>query len=91
MSDQKANKVTNPFAKILMYLVAILLVGPVEGTKTLFRRTYSDNSDIVPTIIGVLSALASGIGIGYHLGWHLDAPTWKWLVSGLGATAATFL
>lgn len=90
MSDQKANKVTNPFAKILMYFVAIVLVGPIEGTKTLFRRTYSENDDIVPAIIGVLAALASGIGIGYHLGWHLDAPTWKWLVYGLGAAAGTF-
>src|SRR5690606_29529202 len=90
MSDQKANKVTNPFAKILMYFVAIVLVGPIEGTKTLFRRTYSENDDIVPAIIGVLAALASGIGIGYHLCWHLDAPTWRWLVYGLGAAAGTF-
>lgn len=81
-------KSMNIFAKIIAYCIAVPAVLINEGTRSLFRKTYTGP---INAIVGVLLALGVGIGTGYHFGWTADAATWKWVTFGVSSAVATFL
>ncbi|MBZ0189995.1 MAG: hypothetical protein K8F91_27370, partial [Candidatus Obscuribacterales bacterium] len=89
-SPTPSKKQINPFAKLLMYLFAVPAVGIGEGTKALFRKTYSRNESIIPLIVGAVVALATGIGAGYQAGWVNDLVLWKWVGYGVASATVSF-
>lgn len=88
--NERKNVPVNPFVKLITYIFVLPVVVCVEGTKSLFRKTYSQNDSAIPAIIGVLVSLLAGIGVGYNMGWLGEAAWYKWSSFGVGTTALSF-
>lgn len=88
--NERKNVPVNPFVKLITYIFVLPVVVFVEGTKSLFRKTYSGNDSAIPAIIGVLVSLLAGIGVGYNLGWLGEAAWYKWSSFGVVTTALSF-
>jgi|AGTN01.3.fsa_nt_gi hypothetical protein len=88
--NDRKNVPINPFVKLLTFIFVLPVVVCVEGTKSLFKKTYSQNDSAIPAIIGVLVSLLAGIGVGYNMGWLGEAAWYKWSSFGVGTTALSF-
>lgn len=87
---ERKNVPVNPFVKVITYLFVLPVVVFVEGSKGLFRKTYSHNDSILPVLIGVLVSLLAGIGVGYNMGWLGEAAWYKWSGFGVATTVLSF-
>lgn len=74
----------------VMIFFAIPIMAVVESARGLCRRTYAEGGPL-SGFLGVLVALAAGIGIGYYEGWVNNWGWAAWLTSGVAATVATFI
>lgn len=96
------NTPTNWFEDALFWVIAGLAFIFWEPTKGLFRGTYTKTRNYgdgnvvrdpnpLNITIGILISLATGIGVGYQLGWAGEAPFLTWALWGVGSAFATFI
>jgi hypothetical protein len=83
-------KHVNPFLKALMIVFAVPTMIVYESAKSLCRKAYGAYDSFFPTALGIVIALASGIGAGYYLGWVADTSVYKWLPGGILGAALSF-
>ena len=100
-TESKPTQPTNWFEDALFFLFAGLAFIFWEPTKWLLRGTYTHkvgqddyrDADVssLNVVIGILVSLASGIGVGYNLGFVGHAPMLEWLLYGFGTAGAVFV
>lgn len=88
--EAPAKKHVNPFLKALMIVFAVPTMIVYESAKSLCKKAYGAYDSFFPTALGIVIALASGIGAGYYLGWVVDTSVYKWLPGGVLGSALSF-
>lgn len=84
----------NPLLKFLLLIVAVPAVLINKATSALVTRVYAPEDSgayVFRRLLGIVSAVAAGIGVGYFSGWMLEKSLMVWVSSGVGAAVATFL
>jgi len=88
-SLRSLGKYKNPFTKVLMAIIAVLVMVPYEFAEYLSGKTYKGLAGIFRGFLGFGLGIAGGITAAHYVGWTLGANTVLWLLSGLGGFVAT--
>lgn len=93
VGDDQGNNAEKPlpgWLKAIALPIAAIVYLFREPAVQLKRLVYDGRTGGLWQILGIIVALAAGIGLGYQLGWQHDVSTVKWVISSVAATLATY-
>lgn len=93
VGDGQGNNAEQPipgWLKLIALPIAALVYLFREPAVQLKRLVYDSRSGGLWQVLGVIVALATGIGLGYQLGWQHEVTTVKWVIASVLATLATY-
>jgi hypothetical protein len=102
-SRSASPKHTNPFMKVLAFVLALTIMPLVEAARALGDKVYSGWKGAIRGFFGFLLAVGAGVHVAHTSGWAPDGTLWnylpnwthgpaayQWLTAGVLATVVTF-
>ncbi len=89
--DGAGNKPPKSFLTWVMIFFVVPVMALWEGFRALHKRVYEQGAGgSLRQILGVLTGLAAGIGVGYFHGYQAGWSWFSWLPAGVGTTLLTY-
>lgn len=89
-TESNAPKAVNPFFQAVIFVGVIIAIIFHEPAKYFRKHVYSGDGGPFLLFLGVIAAIAGGIGTGYATGWLLGWNVYQWVLSGVVASVLTF-